>query len=469
MQTTVTTHPALAPRHLMERYYTNEFTYNEYPHKSFWRTDFTEQDLKTAFKALKGHPDVSQLLFLNIPFCKRQCLFCICYTVITQDYGRVHRYLEALLSEIELLRRFCDQEGAALDIREIHLGGGSPTLLAEADFDRLVHGIGTIVDFGRPIRFSLEVDPRSVTPQALESYADRGVNRLSFGVQEFDEAVQRAIGRIQPASLLEGLLTPEIRGRFDGVNFDVLCGLPRQTRESFRRTVERTIEFSPDRIMLMFFNYCPDAKGHQRSIDASQLPDLDQKMAMFHEAAESLQRAGYVRIGYDHFAKPGDDLTAAFKGRTLHWNSLGYRGGRCVDMIGLGAGSLSRLTEEVYVQNLYDLDTYEQTVHSGRFPVHRGYRLSPEDRLRRDVVHSLRCYFEVDFRAIEKRHGIDFHEFFAGELAALAACSRDGLVEISGESLAITELGKTFTSHICGVFDAFLTGVHLPRAGAHRR
>ena len=203
---------ALPPHPLMERYYTNEFTYNEYPHKSFWRMDFTEGDLKAAFKALNEHRDVSQLLFLNVPFCKRQCLFCICYTVITQDYSRIQRYLGALLAEVDLFRGFCDREGVAPDIREIHLGGGSPTLLTEADFDLLVDKVRTIADLDASPRFSMEIDPRGVTPQSLEFYASRGVNRLSFGVQDFDPDVQKAIGRIQSPERVERLLTPQVRG-----------------------------------------------------------------------------------------------------------------------------------------------------------------------------------------------------------------------------------------------------------------
>jgi oxygen-independent coproporphyrinogen-3 oxidase len=440
----------------MERYYDHEFTYNEYPHKSFWHSPFSQEDVQAALQRMSEHHEVSQLLFLNIPFCKRQCLFCICYTVITQDYGRIQRYLETLLAEIDGVRRFHDERAIRLDIREIHLGGGSPTLLTEPDFDRLVQAMGTITALDQRPRFSLEVDPRGVTPQRLEFYASRGVNRLSFGVQEFDEGVQKAIGRVQPASLLENLLTPQVRSRFDGINFDVLCGLPRQTPQSFQKTVQRTIEFSPDRIMLMFFNYCPGAKAHQWGIDRSELPSLDQKMEMFREAAAALEEAGYVRIGFDHFARPEDDLARAFRERSLHWNSLGYRPGRCVDMVGLGAGSLSRLSDEYYVQNLYDLDAYEKAVQSGQFPVQRGYRLTAEDKLRRDVIHSLRCTFGVDFAAIGRRYHIDFRQFFAESLAALAPCQTDGLVEITDQSLAITDLGKTFTSHICGVFDAYI-------------
>ena len=446
----------LPPRHLMERYYGDEFTYNEYPHKSFWRTDFTEADLKAAFKALNTQRHLSQLLFLNVPFCTRQCLFCICYTVITQDYSRIQRYLGALLAEIDLFRQFCDREGVTPDIREIHLGGGSPTLLTEPDFDHLVDKVRTIMGTQGTPRFSLEVDPRGVTPRSLEFYASRGVNRLSFGVQDFDAAVQKAIGRIQPPELVERLLVPAVRGRFDGINFDILCGLPRQTRESFRRTIETTIRFGPDRIMLMFLNYCPGAKAHQRAIDRSELPSLNQKMEMFFETTEALQEAGYVRIGFDHFARPGDELAVGARQRTMHWNSLGYRPNPCVGMIGFGAGSLGRITEDYYVQNIYDIETYEKTVLGGRFPVYRGYRLSAEDKVRRDVIHSLRCYFDVDFGSIEARHGIRFQEFFAPELRALGPCRRDGLVEIDDARLTVTDVGKTFVSHVCGLFDAYL-------------
>lgn len=444
---------------LMDRYYTNEFTYNEYPHKSFWSPEFTEQDLRTAYRALgMSGEDVSQLLFLNVPFCTRQCLFCICHTIITQDYARVQQYLGALLEEINLVRRFCDAQFLTPDIREVHIGGGSPTLLTENDFSCLVEYIHSIVDTNNLGKVSLEVDPRGVTPDRLAFYAAQGVNRLSFGIQDFDPAVQKVIGRVQPPELLEELLAPQIRQRFDSINFDILCGLPRQTAESFGKTIDTTIALAPERIMLMFYNHCPQIKPHHSLLNEAEMPGLEAKWAFFDEAVDTLERNGYVRIGFDHFAKASDDLVQALQSRSLHWNSLGYRPGRCVDMIGLGSGSLSRLTPDYYAQNIYELEAYERRVMRGEFPVARGYRLTADDKIRRAVVHSLRCYLSLDTQQIERKYAIDFSRYFSSELDRLGPCQADGLIEISDTCLVITELGRRFTAHICGLFDAFVPG-----------
>ncbi len=442
---------------LMDTYYTNEFTYNEYPHKSLWSDRFTEGDLQTAIRKLnQSVEDVSQMLFVNVPFCKRQCLFCICYTIITQDYARIQRYLEALLDEIRLFRDYCDSQGVNPDIREIHLGGGSPTLLTESDFTRLVQAMHSICEPSQLGDFALEVDPRGMNADRLRFYADQGVNRLSFGIQDFDPEVQKAIARVQPASLLQELLLPEVRERFNGVNFDILCGLPRQTEASFKQTIEATLTYAPDRIMLMFLNYCPSAKEHHRRIQASELPSVDQKWILYNNAVERLLGAGYVRIGFDHFAKPDDELAQAFRARTLHWNSLGYRAGRCVGMIGMGAGSLGRVTENVYYQNCYDIDEYRTRIAQGHWPVERGYRLTAEDKVRRQIVHSLRCHLALDYQPIEQAHGIVFKDAFAEEIQALQRCERDGLVINRDRSFEITEVGKVFTSYICGLFDAYI-------------
>jgi len=441
----------------MDTYYTNEFTYNEYPHKSFWSPAFAEQDLKTAYSALGSSPeDVSQLLFLNVPFCKKQCLFCICHTIITQDYDRVQAYLRALCEEINLFHSFCTAQAVTPDIREVHIGGGSPTLLTEPDFARLMGRIHSIAAAGQLSKVALEVDPRGVTQERLAFYASQGVTRLSLGVQDFDPEVQEIIGRVQPVELLETLLAPHLRQRFDSINFDILCGLPRQTAASFRKTIDTTIAFAPERIMLMFYNHCPQIKAHHGLLNEAELPGREAKWAFFDEAVDTLERHGYVRIGFDHFAKASDDLVAALQGHTLHWNSLGYRPGRCIDMIGLGSGSLSRLTSDYYAQNIYDLEDYERSVMRGAFPVARGYRLSADDKIRREVIHSLRCYLSVNMRDIETTYGVDFALYFGNELDRLKPCQAEGLVEISNGHLTITDVGRRFTAHVCGLFDAFI-------------
>ena len=266
------------------------------------------------------------------------------------------------------------------------------------------------------------------------------------------------IGRVQPVELLQELVAPQVRQGFDSINFDILCGLPRQTQASFRQTIDKTLSFAPERIMLMFFNYCPHIKPHHALLNEAEMPGRDSKWAYFDEAVETLENNGYVRIGFDHFAKPSDDLVTALQDKTLHWNSLGYRPGRCVDMIGMGSGSLSRLTADYYAQNIYDLQDYERSVQQGAFPVARGYRLGADDRIRREVIHTLRCYLSLDIQTIERKYDIDFLYYFGRELERLRPCQDDGLIEIGDSALTITDLGRRFTAHLCGQFDAFISG-----------
>lgn len=457
MKTTLAKKSMAVPKHLIDRYWTNEYTFNEYPHKSLWSTESGESGFKTALRNLaSSDEDASQLLFINIPFCERQCLFCICHTIITSDYERIRRYLQSLLCEIDLFREFCDGNLVVPGIGEIHIGGGTPTILVEEDFDRLIEKVRSIADMDGLSQFSIEIDPRCVTTEDLQYYRALGVDRISLGIQDFDLDVQKAINRVQPVELVENLLTPQMRECFDGVNFDVLCGLPRQTMESFRRTIEKVIELSPDRIMLMFLNYSPDLKKHHRLMNESEMPGLYEKIAIFSQAVRMLVESGYVRIGFDHFAKPTDDLARAMQDRAMHWNSLGYRPGRCIDMIGLGAGSLSRITAGYYSQNALSLSDYEAAVAGGRFPVMRGHKLTSDDVLRRDVIHELRCYFSLDIGRIEEKYDIDFRQYFAAEVRALGECASDGILEMSEDTIILTELGEHFVAHICGIFDAYM-------------
>ncbi|MCH7918768.1 MAG: oxygen-independent coproporphyrinogen III oxidase [Planctomycetes bacterium] len=458
MSSTLLTDNRIPPDHLMGKYYTHEYTYNEYPHKSFWSSSFDHEDLKEAYRALaKSDEDVSQMLFVNVPFCEHQCLFCICYTIITRDYPSIQRYIHSLCDEMKLYRHFCEEISFTPDVREIHIGGGTPTILQRPEFDQVIDSIYSLTSRAKLLRFSLEIDPRTVTPEDLEYYAGKGIDRISFGIQDFDPKVQRAIARIQPVELLENLLTPAIRSLFVGFNFDVLCGLPRQTLESFRKTLELTLQFTPNRIMLMFLNYCPDAQPHQRHMNEEEFPSLEMKWEMFGEAIERLLDAGYVRIGFDHFALPGDDLVEALRTKTMHWNSLGYRPAPCLDMIPFGAGSLGRITEDYYVQNIAPIDDYRKTVAQGRFPVAKGHHLNHDEKVRQHVIKTLRCYMSVEMQEVEEKYGIEFKPYFTKELQRLNPHVEDGLVHITDDAIQITPLGLTFTAQICGAFDA-----HIP-------
>lgn len=444
--------------YLLDKYNECKYMYNEYPHKSFWSNEFNEEDFKTSLKNIsKNSRDVSQLFYVHIPFCKQQCLFCICNSIITNDYKNVKHYLENLFHEMDLLHKHINNHAIDINFKEIHIGGGTPTILNKDDFDELIAKIHNIVDMNNVNIFSLEIDPRRVTKDDLKYYNSKGINRLSFGVQDFDPDVQKAIKRIQPPELLENLLTPDIRKYFEkGINFDILCGLPKQTRESFKKTIDTVIKLSPDRIMLMFLTYSPDIKKHQKLMKKSEFPTLYEKIILFNDALQNLVSNGYVRIGLDHFAKPNDDLAKAMKENNVHWNTLGYRPGKDIDVIGVGTGSSGSVFNHSYFQNMYSLLDYESAISKDKFPIYRGYKMSQDDIIRHEIINKLRSYFFIDLIEFEQKHNLLFEEYFKNELISLDGFVKDGLVDISDKTIKITELGKLFTSHVCSIFDNYL-------------
>ena len=448
--------------HLTKKYNTTGFMYTEYPHKSFWSLEFGDPEFRAALQSvfLKSK-NTPLLLYVHIPYCEQLCWFCTCHMSITQEYEKVQNYLKFLYREIEMLRAFFEKNSVHLNFREIHLGGGSPTFLNEKDFDLLVEKLGGIADLKNLDEFSIEIDPRRVDPERMKYYRSKGINRISFGVQDFDPEVQKAINRPQPAELIEQLLTSEIRASFEnGVNFDLICGLPLQTPETIRGTCEKAVQMSPDRICLNYLHYSPQFAPHQKiMIDGrngrpTELPDFYERKMIFMEALEVLTQKGYVRTGYDHFAKPTDAVAVAMREKKMRWNALGVTAGRYADVLGIGVHSYSTLGE-YYAQNFYELPDYQTALEKGQFPVFRGHRLTRDDMIRRTVIHALRNFFSLDFTEIEKIYHISFKDYFHGELVTLEEFVKDGIVHVSDTSLVITELGHQFANLVCRDFDQY--------------
>ncbi len=441
---------------------TNPFMYTEYPHKRYWSKEFGSKEFQTVLKSWHTNGETPPtMLYIHIPFCEQFCWFCTCSMKVTKNYQRIKNYIELLYLEIDLLQDFFIQNGIRFNIREIHLGGGSPTLLREEEFDKLIEKIGSIVDLKNLGEFSIEIDPRKVDKDRMQYYHQKGINRISFGLQDFDLNVQKAINRIQPPELIENLLTPEIRKLFkNGVSFDIICGLPLQTEKSIRETFERIVKISPDRICLNFLHYVPEFAKHQTIMAdgcdgrPSQLPDMYERKDLFVEALGILLEGGYIRTGYDHFAKPTDSLSGTMEDRTMHWNALGVTPGVCHDVIGLGTSSISTIGD-YYIQNFYEVPSYKGAVMNEVFPVYRGYGLDRDDIIRRDIIRTLRNFFFLDCSDIERRYDIEFKEYFEDELSALADFVKDELVEIRDDTIIITELGHQFANLVCRVFDAY--------------
>lgn len=459
---------------LIKKYGERSLMYTEYPNPRFWSEKWRDCEYRRVLKEFfERNSNETLMLYVHIPHCHKQCLFCTCETIITLNYEDIKKYLQFLYREIKLFRLFFEEIGCIPNFKEIHLGGGSPTYLHEEEFDELMKNLRTIVDFDAIEEFAVEIDPRHVKPDRMYFYAKCGINRISFGIQDFDPVVQKAIDRVQPAILIERLLTSEIKALFpNGINFDIICGLPNQTEESICSTAEKIVEMSPDRICFNYLHMRPDFFPHQ--LEMPTPPDNYHRKMLFRRAMEILEKNGYLRAGYDHFARHTDEIAKANVQKSMRWNRLGTTAGRYNSIIGVGVHGVSTLGQRYYFQNFYtakdEIDgpvdvrkikknykDYEAALGRGEFPIFRGHCLSDDDLIRREVIQQLRNYFYADGGKIEQKYDINFQDYFSNELKILAEFIEDGIVEISDNKIIITEIGKEFTDYICSRFDVYLS------------
>lgn len=430
--------------------------YPDYPEKVHWTKPFSPSDFEEGLLDFYSQP--ASLLYVHMPYCPRQCLFCNCKTIISLDYNNVENYLEWLYKEIKMHVDFCSRKGLEPHISEIHLGGGSPSYLKEEDFRIYMHNIRTLADVDNLKEISVEIDPRHVKPNEMAFYHSMGINRISFGIQDFNEEVQIDVDRMQPDFLIARLLTPEIRGLFpNGVNFDIMCGLPKQTRESFNDTLDKVIQLSPDRISLLTMNMTPETAPHQLKMSVDKIPDALTAKIYLLDAIEKFTSNGYVRTGFDHFAKPEDSVAKAQQKGTMRWGSFGCTAGRYQDFLGIGTSSFSRLGARHSAQNVYSLDVWKQMISEGKFPILRGHNQSNDDIIRRDVTQRLRAYPSIKYEDVSTQHGIDFKTYFARELERLSFLVEDGLVELYADGFEMTDFGTLFADFIAEEFDAYVT------------
>ena len=455
----VTTAPIRLPEfdsHLIERYSEAGPYYSSYPSLGRWQTGLDSQNYAEALKAFfRAQPDAPIYLYLHIPFCAKLCWYCICNIQISNNRERIQAFTDTLCREIVQLRDFLASNSIRLNVREIHLGGGTPSHLDHDQLRQVVSRLGEVADLAGLDEFAMEIDPRTVGVEDLHYYHSLGIDRISFGVQDFDPTVQGRINRIQPVDMVDNLLNTGARELFKGVNFDLLFGLPTQTRETFRKTIELTRQLSPDRITLIKYAHVPDVRKHMKLIKAEELPDSEVLPLMFQDAVTALVEGGYTWVGIDNFAKPTDALGIAAREGRAGRNFSGSSPGRADTIIGLGPTSTSAFGPH-YFQNVYDTGDYTRLVQAGQFPAFKGYALSDEDQLRRDVILAIQCRQQVDFAAVEAAHGIAFETTFAPELERLEAFIADGMVVRSERGFQLTPLGRFFVPHVCRLFDSFL-------------
>jgi oxygen-independent coproporphyrinogen-3 oxidase len=391
-------------------------------------------------------------VYVHIPFCESVCYYCACNKVITKHHERAAEYLDALDTEIGLV---LDSLGAGERVCQLHFGGGSPTFLTDAELERVLASLRRGFRVDADAEVSIEVDPRTVTPERLAHLRQLGFNRISFGVQDFDPQVQLAVHRVQPYESVRTLMSAARDLGFQSINADLIYGLPRQTPETFERTVQQIGELRPDRIALYAYAHLPQRFKPQRRIVASELPAPSQRVAMLGNAIAGLLARGYRYIGMDHFALPDDPLAVAMRQGRLHRNFQGYSTQPDCDLVALGVSAIGRIGAS-YHQNAKTLPEYYDALRQGQLPVMRGIALSRDDLVRRAVIMALMCQGRVEFESIELGHLINMREYFASEIEQLAPLVEAGLVEIEPDAIQVTATGWYVVRAVAMVFDRYL-------------
>jgi oxygen-independent coproporphyrinogen-3 oxidase len=441
---------------LLRRFDTPGPRYTSYPTADRFVEAFGADDVGRALAqraqgAMAGQ-SAPLSLYVHIPFCESVCYYCACNKVITKQHERAAEYLDALESEID---RVVALLGAGQPVSQLHFGGGSPTFLSDAELGRVMASLGCAFRIDKHTEMSIEVDPRTVTPPRLAFFRQLGFNRISFGVQDFDPQVQLAVHRVQPFDSVRELMDSARRLGFDSINADLIYGLPRQTPQSFARTVEQIGELRPDRIALYAYAHLPQRFKPQRRIVADDLPNAAQRLGMLGGAIDGFLGRGYQYIGMDHFALPDDALAVAKRQGRLHRNFQGYSTQPDCDLIGLGVSSIGKLGTSYY-QNAKTLPEYYDALRQGQLPVQRGIALNRDDVLRRAVIMALMCQGRVEFESIELAHLIDMNEYFANELQQLRPMAEAGLVEIEPGAVQVTDTGWYVVRAVAMVFDRAL-------------
>ena len=438
---------------MLEKYDVAGPRYTSYPTADRFVDAFGVDDYQQALdKRRVGGMALPLSIYVHVPFCESLCFYCACNKIITKRHERGTEYLEYLRREIDL---HVAHLGKGQTISQLHLGGGSPTFFNDEELTQLMDMIKRNFVLAPHGEYSIEIDPRTVDEKRLAHLAGLGFNRLSFGVQDFDAEVQKAVHRIQPAEQVFDLVGTARSLGFDSVNVDLIYGLPKQTPTSFARTLQQVATLKPERIALYAYAHLPQRFKPQRKIHTEDLPIAADKIEMLSIAISTFLSAGYVYVGMDHFALPTDPLAIAKRQGRLHRNFQGYSTQPDCDLIALGVSAIGRVGT-TYSQNAKTLDEYYDHINQGKLPVVKGLALSSDDLVRRAVIMALMCQGELQFEALELAYMIDFKQYFASELTSLKALEKEGLVVVDDTSIQVTSRGWFFVRGVAMHFDRYL-------------
>lgn len=433
---------------LIEKYNYSAPRYTSYPTALEFNDDFIESDFLIESQK---YPDKPLSLYLHIPFCHQLCYFCACNKVITHNDKKVERYLSALAQEIKHRAPLFKNRR----VTQLHLGGGTPTFLNAAQLAQLMTILKSHFNFAPQAEMSLEIDPRSIKAERMNEFAQLGFNRLSLGIQDFNPEIQRLINRVQSEDQIKTLFEAARSAHFESISVDLIYGLPKQTVVSFQETLQKIIALAPDRISTFNYAHLPARFAAQRKIKDSDLPSPQAKLAILESTIATLTKAGYLFIGMDHFAKPQDELAIAQRHRVLHRNFQGYTTQQEADLLGLGVSAISMIGE-CYSQNQKEIALYESQIAQTGNALWKGFVLSRDDQIRRDVIKQLICHFYLDKSEIEQRYQIDFADYFHEDLALLAPLIEDQLVENTKKAIQVTAKGRLLIRNICVCFDVYM-------------
>ena len=441
------------PEELIRRFDSFGPRYTSYPTADRFHAEFNADSYISYLKerdGLSNKPPLS--LYIHIPFCASLCYYCACNKVITKDRSRSAIYLTYLEKELKLVTQHLSQRES---LSQLHLGGGTPTFLSHDEMRQLMAMLRQHFDFTDDAEISIEIDPRTVTSESLQLLQEIGFNRTSLGVQDFDPEVQKAVHRIQAFDMVAHTISESRRFGFQSINFDLIYGLPKQSLESFSKTLDQVISLSPDRIALYNYAHLPTRFKPQRRIAEADLPSAEQRLEIFLMSLRRLLAEGYVYIGLDHFAKPDDSLAKATLDGSLHRNFQGYTTRSDCDLIALGLSAIGKVGNS-YVQNLRTLDEYYACLDQDMLPVEKGFDLNQDDLIRRQIIMDMMCSTGVDFESVENQYGISFRDYFANELQTMDAYASEGLVGVTDNAIRVLPKGRLFVRAFGMAFDGYL-------------
>jgi oxygen-independent coproporphyrinogen-3 oxidase len=448
---------------LLSKYDTCGPRYTSYPTALQFNREFDESCYRSELQRAAAVPAADEdqssaprplSLYFHIPFCKSLCFYCACAKIITHKQERAVPYLQRLHTEIQ---RQAIAVGTHRTVTQLHLGGGTPTFLSDVQLSELFREVADHFTLAPPEsrEFSIEIDPRAVRHTTIPLLRELGFNRISLGVQDFNETVQRAVNRIQSVEQTFAVMDAARAAGYQSINLDLIYGLPFQTVDSFSETLDLVLQKRPERLAIYNYAHMPDKVRAQCMINAADLPSAETKLGILEMTIARLQTEGYEYLGMDHFALPDDDLAVAKRNGSLQRNFQGYSTHADSDLIGMGITAISKINNS-YAQNLRQEEDYFQAIDRGRLAIDRGYQLTLDDQIRRDLIQSLMCQNEVSFEAIGQQYQIDVFDYFYAELRQMALMSVDGLVTLDNSNLRVTDSGQLLLRNIAMVFDAYL-------------